>query len=204
MPAVLTLASTAVLLVCGLLGSWLSVKESTFLQGLFVFLLVVVFCLQSSASALAYYHSGKLDSEMTFLAEVFHNYTGSSLDDISRAVDATQENLRCCGITGYRDWRETLWFNQTGGHFVPHSCCNSSFQFCNGSIDNPWYLYSQGCQVALESAFQFVLSFIYWGGLIVFLSEVLVYLTVVQLMEDNANIEYHILSKHRTHFCVVR
>ncbi|XP_022606309.1 tetraspanin-3-like isoform X1 [Seriola dumerili] len=196
MPAILALTSAAFLLASGFLGSWLSLRDSTFLQGLFVYLLVVVFCLESSASALAYYHSIKLDTETTSLSGVFQNYTGSSQDPNSRAVDAAQEQLQCCGVHDYRDWLETSWFNQTGGLSVPHSCCNSTFPSCNGTVDQPWQLYPQGCQVKLEMTLQFVLSFIIWGSPLVFLVEFVVLLTVAQLMRDQPFTRYHILDKN--------
>lgn len=87
LPAVFAFASAASLVASGILGSWLSLRDSTFLQGLvklcvcvwvsacasvfwlyiikcfllqFVYLLVVVFCLESTASALAYFHSTKV------------------------------------------------------------------------------------------------------------------------------------------------
>lgn len=85
LPAVLALASAVSLVVAGYIGSCLSVKDSTCLQGLvrsgvwlsacgpvfgliiikclllqFVYLLVLVFCLESTASALAYFHSTKV------------------------------------------------------------------------------------------------------------------------------------------------
>ncbi|XP_071354315.1 tetraspanin 37 [Trachinotus anak] len=196
MPAILTFASAAFLLASGFLGSWLSLRDSTFLQGLFVYLLVVVFCLESSASALAYFHSIKLDSEITSLSGVFQNYTGSSQDPNSRAVDATQEELQCCGVHDYRDWLQTSWFNRTGERIVPHSCCNSTFPSCNGTLDQPWQLYTQGCQVKLDTALQFVLSFIIWGSPVVFLVEFVVLVTVAQLMRDRPSMEYHVLGKN--------
>lgn len=89
LPAFITFTSAALLLVTGSLGSWVSLKDSICLQGLvrlsvcvcdcgyvcfsvwmlhnkvifffqFVYLLVVVFCVESTASALAYYHSVKV------------------------------------------------------------------------------------------------------------------------------------------------
>ncbi|XP_035466245.1 tetraspanin 37 [Scophthalmus maximus] len=195
MPAILALTSAAFLLASGFLGSWLSIRDSTCLQGLFVYLLVVVFCLEATASALAFFHSVKLDSELSSLSGVFQNYAGDSHDPISQAVDATQEELQCCGVHDYRDWLETPWFNGTGGLFVPHSCCNSTFPSCNGTVERPWQLYSQGCQAKLEAAVQFVLSFIIWGCPVVLLVEVFVLITVAQLMR-NQPLEYHILDKN--------
>ncbi|XP_035023955.1 tetraspanin 37 [Hippoglossus stenolepis] len=196
MPAILTLASAAVLVASGCLGLWLSLRDSICLQGLFVYLLVVVFCLESTATALAYFHSVKLDSETASLSGVFQNYTGNSHDPSSRAVDTMQEQLQCCGVHGYRDWFKTSWFNRTGELSVPQSCCNSTFHSCNGTVEQPWQLYTQGCQVKLEKALQFVLSFIIWGLPVVFLVEVVVLIMVAQLMRERPFMEYHILGKN--------
>ncbi|XP_068558424.1 tetraspanin 37 [Cebidichthys violaceus] len=196
LPAIFALASAAFLVASGCLGSWLSLRDSTFLQGLFVYLLVMVFCLESTASALAYFHSTKLDSEIASLSGVFQNYTGSSQDPNSRAVDATQEELQCCGVHDYRDWLKTSWFNQTGELWVPHSCCNSTFPSCNGTVNQPWQLYPQGCQVKLEMSFQFVLSFIIWGFPLVFLVEIILFMTVAQLMKDQPHMDYQVLDKN--------
>ncbi|XP_039642824.1 tetraspanin 37 isoform X2 [Perca fluviatilis] len=171
LPAVLALASAAFLLVSGCLGSWLSLRESTFLQGL-------------------------LDSEIAPLRGVFQNYTGSSQDLNSRAVDAAQEELQCCGVHDYRDWLETSWFNRTGGLCVPHSCCNSTFPSCNGAVNQPWQLYAQGCQVKLEIRLQFVLSFLIWVSPLVFLVEVVLFLTVAQLMRHQPVMDYQVLDKN--------
>lgn len=196
LPAVLALTSAVFLVASGCLGSLLSYKNSSFLQGLFVYLLLLVFCLESTTSALAYFHSTTLDSDIAPLSGVFQKYTGSSQDANARAVDVTQEELQCCGIHGYKDWLETSWFNHTGGLSVPRSCCNSTFTSCNGTVDQPWQLYTQGCHTKLEMALQFVLSFIIWGSLLVFLVEVVLVLTVAQLMRHQPILDYQILGKN--------
>ncbi|XP_053291024.1 tetraspanin 37 isoform X1 [Pleuronectes platessa] len=194
MPAILTLASAAFLVASGCLGSWLSLRDSICLQGLFVYLLVVVFCLESTATALAYYHSVKLDSETASLSGVFQNYTGKSDDPSSRAVDTMQEQLQCCGVHDYRDWLTTSWFNRTGELALPQSCCNSTFLSCNGTVEQQ--IYKQGCQVKLEKALQFVLRFIIWGLPVVFLVEVVVLIMLAQLMRERPFMEYQILGKN--------
>ncbi|XP_059209648.1 tetraspanin 37 isoform X2 [Centropristis striata] len=196
LPAMLAIATAVILLASGILGSWLSLKESRFMEGLFVYLLVLVFCLESTASALAYFHSTTLDSETAPLSEVFQNYTGRSQDPNSRAVDVTQEELQCCGVHDYRDWLETSWFNRTGGLCVPHSCCNSSFASCNGTVSQPWQLYTQGCQVKLEKSLQVMLSFIIWGFPMVFAVEIVLFLTMAQLMMDRSLVDYQVLDKN--------
>ncbi|TKS86836.1 ELAV-like protein 1 Hu-antigen R [Collichthys lucidus] len=116
LPAICTFASAVVLVVSAFVGSWLSLRDSMCLQGW-------------------------LDSEIVPLSGVFQKYTGSSQDSNSRAVDAAQEE--CCGVHDYKDWLETSWYNRTGRHSVPHSCCNSTFSSCNGTVDQPWELYAQ-------------------------------------------------------------
>uniref|UniRef100_A0A3P8T0N1 Tetraspanin 37 n=1 Tax=Amphiprion percula TaxID=161767 RepID=A0A3P8T0N1_AMPPE len=170
LPAVLTLTSAAFLLATGCLGSWLSLRDSSCLQGL-------------------------LETEIANFSVVFETYMGSSEDPNSWTVDATQEEFQCCGVHDYRDWLETSWFNRTGGLWVPHSCCNVTFPSCNGSVEESWQLYAEGCQVKVEMAFQFMLSFIIWGSPLVFLVEVVLLLTVAQLMREQPFMGYQILEK---------
>ncbi|XP_076013605.1 tetraspanin 37 isoform X2 [Genypterus blacodes] len=199
LPAVFALASAAFLLVSGCIGLGLTTRESSFLQGLFVYLLVVVFCLESTASVLAYFHSGQLDSNLAPLGGVFNKYTGSSEDPTSHSVDATQEEFQCCGVHGYRDWVKTTWFNHSGGHGVPHSCCDHTIHSCNATLDQPWQLYPEGCQMKLKETFMFVLSVISWSSLLVLLVEILGFLAVGQLMRDEGFSRYDKMEKKSRH-----
>lgn len=182
LPIVFTFCSAAFLIATGFLGTWLSLKDSRCLQGLFVYLLVVIFCVGSTASALASVQSRKLNSETVSFEKVFENYTGSSQDKNSRTIDATQEELQCCGVRNYTDWLDTSWFNATGGNAVPRSCCNTAFVSCNACIDYPWQLYHQGCQLKLEMTFQFILKFIMWVSLLGFLTQVILLCTMARIM----------------------
>lgn len=194
-PAILALSSAAVLLVSGAIGCLASRKTSAFLQGLFVYLLVVVLCLEGTASVLAYYNSGKVDSELSAISAVFQNYTGSSQDPRSRSVDATQQELQCCGVQSYRDWLATPWFNRSREIRVPQSCCKSTFLSCNGTLEQPSELYADGCQVKLKEAIQFVLSLIIWSSLPVVLVEIVGFVTMALMMKEQPLREYHILDR---------
>ncbi|XP_054894814.1 tetraspanin 37 isoform X2 [Poeciliopsis prolifica] len=194
LPVVFTTCSAAFLLFTGFLGTWLSLRDSRCLQGLFVYLLVVIFSLGSTASALAFAHSRKLDSDTASLSEVFQKYTGSSQDRNSRLVDVTQEELQCCGVRNYTDWLDSSWLNETGGDAFPHSCCNTTFLLCTGSVNQPWQLYHQGCQVKLEMAFQFILKFIMWTSLLGFLTEVVLLCTMAQMITVEERLNYQAFS----------
>lgn len=194
LPAFFSVACAAVLVLGAFLGCCLS-KDSPCMQGTFVYLLVLVFCLKSTSSALAYFQSTKLHSELAPLSGMFMNYTGSRQDSTSLAVDSVQQELQCCGVNGYEDWFLSSWFNHTGRTSVPLSCCNSTFLSCNGTIDVPLQLYSQGCQMKLEKVLQFFLKLLLLDLPVVFLVEVILILTVAQLMRKGSDIEYSNMGK---------
>ncbi|CAB1327826.1 unnamed protein product [Coregonus sp. 'balchen'] len=195
LPACLALASATLLLASGGLGIWVSLRKSAWLQAVFVYLLVMVFCLEATAAALAYVNAGKVDLELAPFRSVFRRYTGSSQDPGSNAVDATQKELQCCGIYDYRDWLATPWFNHSGRGSVPHSCCISTYHICNGTLELPGLLYQKGCQVKLEEALLFVLRLIIWSSLAVALVETVGFVSVAQLMMDQPLLEYGILDR---------
>uniref|UniRef100_A0A3Q4N648 Tetraspanin 37 n=1 Tax=Neolamprologus brichardi TaxID=32507 RepID=A0A3Q4N648_NEOBR len=145
-----TVTSAALLLVTGCVGSWVSLKDSICLQGLVRL---------------------SLDTEMAPFSGVFENYTGSSEDSNSRSVDAMQEELKCCGVKNYTDWLETTWFNKSGKLRFPYSCCNVTFPTCNGTVHQPWQIYTQGCHEELSKVIQFALKMVMWSSLLVYVEE---------------------------------
>ncbi|XP_047467778.1 tetraspanin 37 isoform X3 [Mugil cephalus] len=149
LPATLAFISAGLLLFTGFLGSWLSHKDSSCLQGVVR----------------------------------------------QRAHERDTISLQCCGVHGYTDWLETSWFIRTGRLAFPQSCCNTTFTSCNGTVEQPWQLYTQGCQVKLRKAIQFVLSLLIFGTPVVFLVEVVLFVTVGQLMRELPFVEYRLLNK---------
>lgn len=175
-----TLATGVLLLFSGFLASWVSRKDSTCLQGWFVYVLVVVFCLGSTASALALHHSYYLDSELQPLSGMLQNYTGSSQDPTSRAVDDLQQLMECCGVHNYTDWQDTSWFKYTGGH-MPLSCC--ILGFCNETVFLPFEVYNVGCQDKIHDFFRFfLLDIVVRMFYLAFIVQVILVMTTVRLM----------------------
>ncbi|KAJ8003764.1 hypothetical protein DPEC_G00151730 [Dallia pectoralis] len=196
-PAYLALASAALLLAIGGLGIWASLRESVWLQAVFFYLLVVVLCLVATAAALAHVNTKTVHSDLAPFRNILQRYTGSIQDPESNAVDATQEELHCCGIYDYHDWLTTRWFNHSGGGGVPHSCCNSSHPVCNGSLDLVSLLYPEGCQMKIEEAMRFVLHIIIWSSLAVALVEAVGFVSVARLMRDKNLSEYHLVDREQ-------
>lgn len=190
---VLFILVTGVLLMfTSFLASWVTRKDSMCLQGWFVYALVVVFCVGSTASALALHHSYYLDSELQPLSGMIQNYTGSSQDPCSRAVDDLQESMECCGVHNYTDWQDTSWFKHTGGH-LPLSCC--ILAPCNDTVFLPFEFYDVGCEDKLHSVFRFfLLNIVVRTFYLSFILQVVLVVVTVQLMRESpSNFHYQAL-----------
>ena len=56
----------------------------------------------------------------TNMEKALVDYGAEDHEGITNTWDAVQEELECCGVTNFTDWRQTGRF-QSGG--VPDSCC---------------------------------------------------------------------------------
>uniref|UniRef100_A0A8C1TSI9 Tetraspanin 37 n=1 Tax=Cyprinus carpio TaxID=7962 RepID=A0A8C1TSI9_CYPCA len=131
LPVLLAVVGGVILFISGCIGCVVSNKKPSCGHGLFVYLLIIVWCVMGTTAALAYTNKGKviLDVDLAPLKDVFQNYSGNSRDPDTKAVNALQRELRCC---------------------VPLSCCNKNYHSCSGTLDSPQLLYNEGCQIKLE------------------------------------------------------
>ncbi|XP_016135951.1 tetraspanin 37 [Sinocyclocheilus grahami] len=195
LPAILAVAGGVILLISGCTGCSVSNKKPSCGHGLFVYFLIIVWCIVGTTAVLAYTHKGKLDADLAPLKDVFQNYSGNSQDPDTKAVNALQCELRCCGVKNYTDWLETPWFNHSGKYEVPLSCCNKNFHSCNGTLDSPQLLYNEGCQVKLEKKLLLSLHVIIITSLVVLFLLVMSWIIVAQLMRHQPPQEYRILDQ---------
>lgn len=195
LPAKLAVAGGVILLISGCIGCSVSNKKPSCGHALFVYLLIIVWCIVGTTAVLAYNTKGKLDADLAPLKDVFQNYSGNSQDPDTKAVNALQRELRCCGVENYTDWLETPWFNHSGKYEVPLSCCNKNFHSCNGTLDSPQLLYNEGCQVKLEEKLLLSVQVIIITSLVVLFLLVMSWIIVAQLMRHQPPQEYRILDQ---------
>lgn len=193
LPVLVAVISGLFLLLSGSIGCVLSHSDSSCLQAWFVYFLTVVCCVMSTAAALAYIHTDKLDVDLAPLKDVFQNYSGNSQDPDTRAVNVLQSELRCCGVTNYTDWMDTPWFNHSGKYEVPQSCCKKNFHTCNGTLDLPVLLHTEGCQIKFKNKLQLVLQVIIIASFVVILILIFSGISTGHLMKHHPPQEYQIL-----------
>ena len=60
------------------------------------------------------------------------------------AVDTVQQELRCCGLLIFSEWRDSAWSLASPSSLVPDSCCKTQSPGC-GERDHPSNIPYTGC-----------------------------------------------------------
>ncbi|XP_075706370.1 tetraspanin-3-like isoform X1 [Rhinoderma darwinii] len=188
LPSGFAISGAVFLVINGLLGFRISNRGSRCQQGTFMYFIVVLLCLLSSAVALTYVCIHWLDYELRPMQSAFQQYDGSGI-----SVNKIQKELHCCGFQNYSDWETTAWYQQTGNDTVPKSCCNLTYSVCSGNITETNELYLEGCFVKLHNKLTFYLFWLVWCGIGVIGTEVLAIIFVGILMTRNPFQDFRIL-----------
>ncbi|KAM9097200.1 tetraspanin-36-like [Sarcophilus harrisii] len=155
-------------------------------QGMFLYGVMVLLCMEASSAVLANTASCQRDWETHVLDDLFRQY-GNQSDPKTRDVDRLQEELQCCGIHNYTDWRVM------GNFSAPTSCCQKIFLNCTGALDSAQLLYQEGCLPKLEQLRKIVLGQVFWCCIGALVLELLAALTSGFLVKQSTIPDYHIL-----------
>ncbi|MGH0139666.1 UNVERIFIED_CONTAM: hypothetical protein FKN15_030306 [Acipenser sinensis] len=158
LPAVIILVVAVVMFIIGIIGCCATLRESRVGLGFFLVIILIIFAAEVAAFVLAIVYKGRIKSDVErSMNDVFQKYDGSNAE--SRAVDYLQQQVQCCGVNSYIDWNTTQWYNSTGNHSVPESCCKQGFTNCTGRMDQTENIYTLGCESKLARILQDVLSY---------------------------------------------
>ncbi|NWW15248.1 TSN3 protein, partial [Falcunculus frontatus] len=162
LPGWLALATALVLLPTGVLA--VSIQRSRNKQGTLMYLLLLLFCLETSSAALAHSYyiraASHLESSMGYLVDQ-HNWTCSQ-DPGNSAVDVMQRKLRCCGVHNYTDWLKASSSSWHHPACVPESCCKETHSHCRGDLGHVEQLSKEGCLKKLEDQLCFAMMYVFW------------------------------------------
>ncbi|XP_077202894.1 tetraspanin-36-like isoform X2 [Paroedura picta] len=159
LPAVIIIGVAVVMFIIGLLGCCSTLRESRIGLGVFLFIILLIFIAEVSAFVLGFIYRSKVESDFRQpLQHVFQEYDGKNSQ--SHAIDYLQDELQCCGVGNYTDWIGSRWYNTSGNHSIPASCCKEQFRKnCTGSLGKLQYLNTEGCADKMVFAIQSVLSY---------------------------------------------
>ncbi|XP_010131707.1 PREDICTED: tetraspanin-3-like [Buceros rhinoceros silvestris] len=167
LPGWLAVAAALVLLLTGALAISVSAKRSRYRQGVLMYLLLVLLCLETSSAVLAQFYSIRISPELKrTMSYLVYQYNGTPPQDAgSRAVDAVQRQLQCCGVQNYTDWLKPTavsWHLPGENAHVPESCCKEKYSHCGDDLGHLEQLFQEGCVKKLEDWLHFVMDYMFW------------------------------------------
>ncbi|NXP75870.1 TSN36 protein, partial [Ramphastos sulfuratus] len=167
LPGWLTIGAAIILLPTGFLAISISAKSSRYKQGVLMYLLLVLLCLEISSAVLAQFYSLQTPSELkSTMGYLVYQYSGTTSKDSGvRVVDMVQRRLECCGVQNYTDWLKTTAPSQhllAGSTHVPESCCKERYSDCMGDLSHLDQIFQEGCLKKLEDRFQFLMHYVFW------------------------------------------
>ncbi|NXH68694.1 TSN3 protein, partial [Hydrobates tethys] len=190
LPGWLAVLAALILLPTGFLAISVSAKRSRYQQGVLMYLLLVLLCLEMSSGVLTQFYSirmaSKLERTMGYL--VYHYNGTHSQGPGSSAVDAVQRKLQCCGVQNYTDWLKATaasWHLPAEKARVPESCCKEKYSHCRGDLHHLEQLFQEGCLKKLEDWLHFVMLYLFWCC------------TVLSILELLAGVSNSILMRHQ-------
>ncbi|XP_032069714.1 tetraspanin-3-like [Thamnophis elegans] len=196
LPGWLAILTAALLLLAGLLAVYNPVRNSHYSQGILMYLLLVLFCLETSSVAMTQVYSAKACYQLkSSLGHFFHQYNGSSPHHCStEMVNAIHKQLKCCGIYNYTDWTEGLpKYLQNGHVLVPESCCKETFLDCNGDLNQSEKLFKEGCLMKLQKRLRFITQYMDWCCVLAICLEILAAISNGILMKAPPAQDFHIM-----------
>uniref|UniRef100_A0A673ICU1 Tetraspanin n=1 Tax=Sinocyclocheilus rhinocerous TaxID=307959 RepID=A0A673ICU1_9TELE len=152
--AFILIGAGAVVMLTGILGCCATIREQRGLLRVFFVLLLLIFLLEITAGILAYVYYQELNAELRadLKERMVQNYQQPGQEQITRAIDNLQQDLKCCGSNSSADWREGAWIQIFADRrLVPDSCCKTPTVGC-GVRDHPSNIYKVegGCISKLE------------------------------------------------------
>ncbi|XP_026528044.1 tetraspanin-3-like [Notechis scutatus] len=176
LPGWLAILAAVLLFPAGLLAVSIPVRSSHYSQGILMYLLLVLFCLETSSVAMTQVYSAKACYQLkSSLDHIFHQYNWSFPHHCStEMVDSIHKQLKCCGIYNYTDWTKGLPKYLHSGHIlVPKSCCKETFLDCNSDLNQSEKLFKEGCLMKLQKRLRFITQYMAWCCVLAICLEVL-------------------------------
>jgi len=129
-PVILLCCGVFVMLL-GFFGCFGALKQSPCLLNTYAIIVLVLVMAQIGVGIYAGVERVSIkDTVSDGMIQIFDKYVGGSDDELSKAIDASQHSLKCCGVFGYSDWYNTsvlsLPKSLPDGDDVSVGCCINS------------------------------------------------------------------------------
>ncbi|XP_051231616.1 tetraspanin-33 isoform X1 [Dicentrarchus labrax] len=127
-PALLLIVVGSVMFLITFLGCFGALRNATCLLKTFLGILATVLLLQIAAGVVGYLFTDMvMERTERLMMKAIVRYREDQ--DLENAIDFIQKKFQCCGVEGYKDWSQNVYFNCSDTNpsleacGVPFSCC---------------------------------------------------------------------------------
>ncbi|KAJ8260173.1 hypothetical protein GJAV_G00177930 [Gymnothorax javanicus] len=146
-PLVLIVVGVVIFFIAffGCCGAW---KENYCMVATFSILLSFIVIVEIGAAIAGYIYRGKVNDIVDSSIKDMVNKYNTSSEDVKKAVDKIQQELKCCGANSSADWAKF----GPDGKSVPDSCCIKETQGCGiGAMQDDDKVFKTGCLTAVKA-----------------------------------------------------
>lgn len=141
-PGILLIIVGVVIFLIAFFGCCGAVKENYCLTMTFAVCLAIIFILEIAGGIAGFVLRDKIDDEVKDdLTEAMKNYGKEGHDGVTKTWDKLQEELECCGVDSYEDWKNIANITR-----IPESCCKDAKK-CTGKEED---IYNKPCASQIE------------------------------------------------------
>lgn len=147
------IAAGALVMIIGAIGCCGVMKENKWLLLLYSFLVLMIFILEIASGIMAYAQRDEVISKIESMVNsaITKDYGQTNHKKLTKAIDNAQQDLKCCGVSGPSDWKNSSWYKNSGkSESYPESCCKNPAPKCNASPKKE-DIYQDGCSEALQN-----------------------------------------------------
>jgi CD151 antigen len=170
--------------IIGFVGCCGAMKQNKVMLIIYFILVLLIFILEIVAGALAYTKKDLMEEHLSKnLKKVVDTSYGTANPDTAtkamiKAIDWFQKEVKCCGATGYEEWKTSNWGKQQANNtLAPESCCKVKADKCNTDKTD---IYTVGC---IDAGKQFVKDHMWQvGGVGVGIAVVQVFVMVAAIL----------------------
>ncbi|KAF4096520.1 CD63 antigen [Onychostoma macrolepis] len=161
-PLVLLVVGVVILFIAffGCCGAW---KENYCMVTTFAVILSLIIIVEIGAAIAGYVLRRNLTD---VLNKAFDGMiTGYNETDNREAIDAIQQQYKCCGGNSSDDWLKSKFIPTNS---VPDTCCKNNTKNCgNGAIHDTNKIYTEGCQPILDKFLKQNILWLAVGALVI-------------------------------------
>lgn len=144
----LLIAAGIIVAVIGFLGCCGAIKKFQWMLVSYAILVILIFILQIAAGIYAYTKRDtiqkSLTTKLTKGVQINYGKTDTASKGLTKAINWFQENIKCCGAGGPRDWESSAWRAGRNDTTVPSSCCKKS-ACAQDVVYSSTDIYQSGC-----------------------------------------------------------